>query len=72
VFERLSPHARKVVVLAREQAGQPPHDDIGTEHLPLGSVYKKRGLARRILLEFNADPKTVRRTVILMSPESEG
>jgi ATP-dependent Clp protease ATP-binding subunit ClpC len=36
VFERFTDEARRVVVMAQEEAREMPHDYIGTEHLLLG------------------------------------
>ncbi len=49
MFERFSPHARRVVVLAQEQARDLHHDYLGPEHLLLGLLAEVNGLAHRIL-----------------------
>jgi len=36
MFERFTGRARRVVVLAQEEASRHNHDHIGTEHLLLG------------------------------------
>jgi len=66
VFERFTPHARKVVVLAQEEARQLKHNHIGTEHIPLGLAREKRGVACRVLLTFEVSPKMVRNAVVRM------
>ena len=38
MFERFTERARKVIVLAQDEAARLRHDHIGTEHLLLGLV----------------------------------
>ena len=49
MFERFSPHARHVVVLAQEEARRLQHNYIGTEHILLGLLGEPEGLAFRVL-----------------------
>jgi ATP-dependent Clp protease ATP-binding subunit ClpC len=49
VFERYTEPARQVVVLATEECRTRGHDVIGTEHLLLGLLAEKRGMAARVL-----------------------
>ncbi len=49
MFERFTERARKVVVLAQEEAGRLRHDYIGTEHLLLGLVCEGEGVAAQVL-----------------------
>ncbi len=49
MFERFTERARKVVVLAQEEAGRLRHDYIGTEHLLLGLVREGEGVAAQVL-----------------------
>jgi ATP-dependent Clp protease ATP-binding subunit ClpA len=60
-----TPRAKKVLELAlREALGLGlGHDYIGTEHILLGLVRENEGVAARILLDFDADPETIRREV---------
>ena len=48
MFERFTPQARHVVVLAQEEARRLNHNYIGTEHILLG-LLGERGIARRVL-----------------------
>lgn len=65
MFERLSDDARRVVVLAQQQARSLGHNYIGTEHLLLG-VAAHGGAAGEVLSEAGADLDTLRRTVMEM------
>jgi ATP-dependent Clp protease ATP-binding subunit ClpA len=49
MFERFTERARKVVVLAQEEAGRLRHDFIGTEHLLLGLLRAEEGVAAQAL-----------------------
>jgi ATP-dependent Clp protease ATP-binding subunit ClpC len=49
VFERFTPRARHVVVLAEEEARLLRHNYIGTEHLLLGLLREEEGIAARVL-----------------------
>ncbi len=49
MFERFTDHARRVVLLAREEARMLNHDCIGTEHLLLGLLHEGDGVAAQAL-----------------------
>jgi ATP-dependent Clp protease ATP-binding subunit ClpC len=49
MFERFTDRARRVVVLAQEEARGLNHDYIGTEHLLLGLMREGKGVAARAL-----------------------
>jgi len=49
VFERFTDRARRVVVLAQDEARMLNHDYIGTEHLLLGLIGEGEGVAARAL-----------------------
>jgi hypothetical protein len=49
MFERFTDRARRVVVLAQEEAGRLDHNYIGTEHLLLGLIHEGEGIAARAL-----------------------
>jgi ATP-dependent Clp protease ATP-binding subunit ClpC len=51
VFERFTDRARRVVVLAQEEARRLDHNFIGTEHLLLGLLDERDGVAAQALLE---------------------
>ena len=49
VFERFTDRARRVVVLAQEEARVLGHDYIGTEHILLGLIHEGEGIAATAL-----------------------
>ena len=49
VFERFTDRARRVVVLAQEEARLLNHNWIGTEHILLGLIHEGEGVAARAL-----------------------
>jgi ATP-dependent Clp protease ATP-binding subunit ClpC len=63
VFERFSDRARRVVVLAQDEARDLGHDYIGTEHLLLGLLHDSSGTACQVLTSLQAPPDAVRAKV---------
>jgi ATP-dependent Clp protease ATP-binding subunit ClpC len=49
MFERFTDRARRVVVLAQEEARMLNHNYIGTEHILLGLIREREGVAARVL-----------------------
>lgn len=49
MFQRFSDSARRVVVLAQEEARKLNHNYIGTEHLLLGLIQEGEGVAAKSL-----------------------
>ncbi|MGO1312207.1 MAG: Clp protease N-terminal domain-containing protein, partial [Brevibacterium aurantiacum] len=49
MFERFTDRARRVVVLAQEEAKLLKHNYIGTEHILLGLIHEGEGLAAKAL-----------------------
>ena len=49
MFERFTDRARRVVVLAQEEARDLCHNYIGTEHILLGLLREQDGVAARAL-----------------------
>ncbi|GIH99853.1 hypothetical protein Pta02_18620 [Planobispora takensis] len=60
MFERFTDRARRVVVLAQEEARRLSHNYIGTEHLLLGLVGEEDGAAARALQSFDVSREQVR------------
>ena len=56
MFERFTERARRVVVLAQEEARMLNHDYIGTEHLLLGLIHEGEGVAARALESLGHQP----------------
>jgi len=63
MFERFTERARKVVVLAQEEARNFNHNYIGTEHLLLGLLREDEGVAARALGSLNVTLDEVREQV---------
>jgi len=63
MFERFSDRARRVVVLAQEEARMLGHNYIGTEHLLLGLIHEGDGLAAHALRGMDVDLDTLRQEV---------
>jgi ATP-dependent Clp protease ATP-binding subunit ClpA len=63
MFERFTDRARRVVVLSQEEARLLNHDYIGTEHLLLGLVAEREGVAARALTAVGISLEAVRRQV---------
>ena len=63
MFERFTDRARRVIVLAQEEARGFDHNYIGTEHLLLGLIGEREGLAAQTLAMFDLDLERVRAAV---------
>jgi ATP-dependent Clp protease ATP-binding subunit ClpC len=63
MFERFTDRARRVVVLAQEEARMLNHAHIGTEHLLLGLVHEGQGVAARALEALGISLEAVRQEV---------
>ena len=63
MFERFTDRARRVVVLAQEEARMLNHNYIGTEHLLLGLVHEGEGIASRALESLGITLNSVREQV---------
>ena len=64
MFERFTDRARRVVVLAQEEARMLNHNYIGTEHILLGLIREGDGVAAQVLVKLGADLNRVRHQVI--------
>ena len=53
--DRFTQRVRKVLFLARDEAGRLQHDYIGTEHLLLGVIREGEGVAANVLRRLNVD-----------------
>jgi hypothetical protein len=60
MFERFTDRARRVVVLAQEEARFLSHGYIGTEHILLGLIREDEGIAAKALNALNIELQTVR------------
>lgn len=64
MFERFTPQARHVVVLAQEEARNLDHNYIGTEHVLLGLLGETDGIAAQALAEINLSIEMTRSRVV--------
>jgi len=60
MFNRFTERARKVILLAKEEAKRFNHDYIGTEHILLGLVREGEGVAAAVLATFGLSPDKIR------------
>ena len=63
MFERFTDRARRVVVLAQEEARMLNHNYIGTEHILLGLIHEGEGVAARALESLGISLEAVRQQV---------
>jgi ATP-dependent Clp protease ATP-binding subunit ClpC len=63
MFERFTDRARRVVVLAQEEATRLNHDHIGTEHILLGVLHEGDGVGAKALLSLRISLDAVRQEV---------
>ena len=63
MFERFTDRARRVVVLAQEEARLLNHNYIGTEHILLGLIHEGEGVAARALEGLGINLESVRSQV---------
>ena len=64
MFERFTDRARRVVVLAQEEARLLNHNYIGTEHILLGLIHEGEGVAARALEGMGISLESVRSQVV--------
>ena len=63
MFERFTDRARRVVVLAQEEARNLNHNYIGTEHILLGLIHEGEGVAAQALEAMGISLESVREQV---------
>ncbi len=63
MFERFTDRARRVVVLAQEEAKMLNHNYIGTEHILLGLIHEGEGVAAKALESLDISLESVREQV---------
>src|ERR671915_480326 len=63
MFERFTEKARRVVVLAQEEARMLNHNYIGTEHILLGLIHEGEGVAAKALESLGISLEAVRQKV---------
>jgi ATP-dependent Clp protease ATP-binding subunit ClpC len=60
MFSRFTERARKVIILAKEEARRFNHDYIGTEHILLGLVREGEGVAAAVLQKMGVSLENIR------------
>ena len=69
--DRFTQRVRKVLFLARDEAGRMQHDYIGTEHLLLGIIREGEGIAARVLQRLGIDFLQIQKSIDeIISPQS--
>ncbi|EJN83961.1 Clp protease N-terminal domain-containing protein, partial [Actinomyces naeslundii] len=71
MFERFTDRARRVVVLAQDEARALNHNYIGTEHLLLGLIHEGEGVAAKALESMDISLDAVRGQVIEIIGEGQ-
>ena len=61
--KRLSPKIKTVINRSKEEAMRLGHDYIGTEHLLLGIINDRKGIAMRVLASLDVNPEELKHTV---------
>lgn len=68
MFERFTDRARRVLVLAQQEAAPRNHDFLGTEHILLGFAREGEGVAARVLERLNISWQDLQDKVEELSP----
>jgi hypothetical protein len=71
-FERFTERAKKVLTLAQQEAERSHHSYIGTEHLLLGLLREKDGMAAITLASLGIEIQAVRKTIESVLGRNEG
>ena len=71
MFERFTDRARRVVVLAQDEARSLNHNYIGTEHLLLGLIHEGEGVAAKALESMDISLDAVRTHVVEIIGEGQ-
>ncbi|HUU57533.1 MAG TPA: ATP-dependent Clp protease ATP-binding subunit [bacterium] len=72
MLDKFTARARKVVLIAREEATRLHHDAVGTEHILLGLIREGEGGAAIVLRKFGLSLEMVRRQVEKLVPPGGG
>lgn len=71
MYMRLTDRARKTLMLANQEALHFAHERIGTEHILLGLIAERSGIAANALASFNVQLHEVRKQVERIMPRGE-
>ena len=69
MFDRFTERARKVIILAKEEAKRFNHDYIGTEHILLGLLKEGEGVAAKVLHDLKIDQSRVQTEIVRLLGE---
>jgi ATP-dependent Clp protease ATP-binding subunit ClpC len=72
MFERFTDQARRVLALAQEEARAHNCHRVGTEHLLLGLIQEREGIALAALSSLGISPEMVRRQVAEITGQRQG
>lgn len=72
MFERYSEHAQSVMERARQEAQKLRHDHLGTEHILLGLIEVKEGVASMVLRHRRIDLPHARRKILDLVTHGSG
>jgi len=72
MFERFTERARRVIILAQEEAKRLNHSAVGTEHILLGIIREGEGVASKGLKSLNINPERVRAEIETAIGRGEG
>jgi ATP-dependent Clp protease ATP-binding subunit ClpC len=70
MFKRFTERARRVIILAREEAERYHHEYLGTEHILLGILKDGGGIAITVLQKLGVDLKQLKQEVERNLPRS--
>lgn len=70
-FSKFTERARKVLMLAQDEAMRFQHNYIGTEHLLLGLVHESKGVAAKVLTNLGVQLSDVRKAIELIIGRGE-
>lgn len=68
----ITPRAKKVLVLAQDEANRWGVNYVGTEHILLGLIREGEGIASQVLTSMGADPDKIRKQVVAMLGGASG
>ena len=63
MFQRFTERARRIILLAQEEAGMMNNDGVGTQHLLLGIVRENEGVAAQVLSKMGVSLAKVRQQI---------
>jgi ATP-dependent Clp protease ATP-binding subunit ClpC len=72
MLDKFTTRARKVILMAREEAARLHHDAVGTEHILLGLLREGEGGAASVLRKFGLSLEMARRQVEKLVPPGGG